>query len=120
MNDLIALKNSILDFAFKAELYGKSMTFDTTILRQKPFIEALDKLEELVHHSETVLLGAGATYCVGLPLINQLVEKPLASDKLSNDSKQILTAIQTSFTDAKSAAHIENYLSGLVDWRAIA
>ena len=37
------------------------MKFDTTILRQKTFKEALDKLEELLSHSKAVLLGAGAS-----------------------------------------------------------
>ena len=39
---------------------------------------------------------------------------------MSDDSKGILTAIQTSFTDANPAAHIEDFLSELVDWLAIA
>lgn len=95
------------------------MTFDTTNLQQKPFKEVLEKLEDLLPHSKAVLLGAGAGCCAVLPSTNQLTEKSLASDKLSNDSKQILTAIQISFTGAKPAAHIEDYLSELLDWLAI-
>ena len=96
------------------------MIFDTTALQHKPFKEALEKLEGLLSHSKAILLGAGASYCAGLPLTNQLTASVLASDKLSDDSKGILTAIQTSFTDANPAAHIEDFLSELVDWLAIA
>lgn len=95
------------------------MTFDTTVFEQKEFREAIHKLEELLSHSKAILLGAGASCCAGLPLTNQLTEKVLQSDKLSEDSKRILSAIQTSFTGASPAAHIEDYLSELVDWLAI-
>jgi len=96
------------------------MIFDTTALQHKPFKEALEKLEGLLSHSKAILLGAGASYCAGLPLTNQLTASVLASDKLSDDSKGILSAIQISFTDANPAAHIEDFLSELVDWLAIA
>lgn len=95
------------------------MALDSTIFEQKEFREAINKLEELLSHSKAVLLGAGASFCAGLPLTNQLTEKALQSDKLSEDSKQILNAIQASFTGAGPAAHIEDYLSELVDWLAI-
>lgn len=95
------------------------MAFDTTVFEQKEFREAINKLEELLSHSKAVLLGAGASFCAGLPLTNQLTERALISDKLSDDSKQMLTAIQTSFTGANPASHIEDYLSELVDWLAI-
>ncbi|WP_258011829.1 hypothetical protein [Vibrio cholerae] len=71
------------------------MVFDTTVFEQKEFSDAIKKLEELLSHSKAVLLGAGASFCAGLPLTNQLTEKALISDKLSDDSKRILTAIQT-------------------------
>lgn len=95
------------------------MAFDTTVFEQKEFRTALNKLEELLSHSKAVLLGAGASHCAGLPLTNQLTDKALQSDKLSDKSKQILNAIQASFTGAKPASHIEDYLSELVDWLAI-
>ncbi|OYW94846.1 MAG: hypothetical protein B7Z18_04415, partial [Alishewanella sp. 32-51-5] len=79
----------------------------------------MSKLEELLSHSKAVLLGAGASHCAGLPLTNQLTAKALQSDKLSDNSKKILNAIQASFTGAKPASHIEDYLSELVDWLAI-
>ena len=95
------------------------MAFDTTVFEQKEFREAINKLEELLSHSKAVLLGAGASFCAGLPLTNQLTERALKSEKLSADSKQILTAIQNSFAGASPASHIEDYLSELVDWLAI-
>lgn len=95
------------------------MAFDTTVFEQKEFRAAINKLEELLSHSKAVLLGAGASFCAGLPLTNQLTERALISDKLSDDSKQILTAIQNSFAGANPASHIEDYLSELVDWLAI-
>lgn len=95
------------------------MAFDTTIFKQNEFREAINKLEGLLSHSKAVLLGAGASFCAGLPLTNQLTERALKSEKLSDDSKQILTAIQTSFMGASPVSHIEDYLSELVDWLAI-
>lgn len=95
------------------------MAFDITVFEQKEFREAINKLEELLSHSKTVLLGAGASFCAGLPLTNQLTERALESENLSADSKQILTAIQTSFVGANPASHIEDYLSELIDWLAI-
>ena len=95
------------------------MTFDTSVFEQKEFREAISKLEDLLSHSKAVLLGAGASFCAGLPLTNQLTERALKSEKLSVDSKQILTAIQNSFVGASPASHIEDYLSELVDWLAI-
>ncbi|AUT99613.1 SIR2 family protein [Morganella morganii] len=95
------------------------MAFDTTVFEQKEFREGINKLEELLSHSKAVLLGAGASFCAGLPLTNQLTERALQSEKLSADSKLVLTAIQKSFAGANPASHIEDYLSELVDWLAI-
>ncbi|MCO7231756.1 MULTISPECIES: SIR2 family protein [unclassified Cobetia] len=95
------------------------MAFDTTVFEQKEFRAALNKLEELLSHSKVVLLGAGASFCANLPLTNQLTERVLKSDRLSEDSRQILTAIQSSFSGASPDSHIEDYLSELVDWLAI-
>lgn len=66
-----------------------------------------------------MLLGAGASFCAGLPLTNQLTVRVLASETLSAESKQILNAIQASFDGANPDSHIEDYLSELVDWLAI-
>lgn len=95
------------------------MAFDTGFLEEKHFREAVNKLEDLLLHPKAVLLGAGASFCAGLPLTDQLTAKSLASDKLSSDSKNILNDIQTSFEGSFPASHIEDYLSELVDWLAI-
>lgn len=95
------------------------MAFDTTVFEKREFSDAINKLEELLSHSKAVLLGAGASRCANLPLTAQLTAEALESNKLSGDSKQILTAIQTSFVGANPASHIEDYLSELVDWLAI-
>lgn len=95
------------------------MAFDTTVFEQKELREAINKLEELLSHSKAVLLGAGASFCAGLPLTNQLTADALKSTWLSATSKQILAAVQSSFAGANPASHIEDYLSELVDWLAI-
>tara|TARA_R110002012_G_scaffold49247_1_gene127473 strand:- start:5681 stop:6823 length:1143 start_codon:yes stop_codon:yes gene_type:complete len=96
------------------------MAFDTSIFDEKKLKEAIYKLEQLLSHSKAVLLGAGASFCAGLPLTNQLTVRALASETLSAESKQILNAIQDSFDGANPDSHIEDYLSELVDWLAIA
>ena len=95
------------------------MALDATVFEQKEFREAINKLEELLSHSKAILLGAGASSCAGLPLTAHLTERALQSAELSDDSKQILTAIQNFFAGANPASHIEDYLSELVDWLAI-
>jgi len=95
------------------------MAFDATVFEQKEFREAINKLEELLSHSKAILLGAGASSCAGLPLTDHLTARALQSAELSDDSKQILTAIQNFFAGANPASHIEDYLSELVDWLAI-
>lgn len=95
------------------------MILDKSIFEEKQFKEAINKLEELLSHPKVVLLGAGASKCAGLPLTYELTEKALKSDKLSDSSKAILVAIESAFVGAKPDAHIEDYLSELIDWLAI-
>lgn len=95
------------------------MDFDISIFSEKPFRDTLNKLEELLSHSKSVLLGAGASFCAGLPLTNQLTQRAIESETLSVESKQILNAIQNSFAGATPEPHIEDYLSELIDWLAI-
>ncbi|WP_232096176.1 hypothetical protein [Serratia ureilytica] len=64
------------------------MNFDTSVFEKKEFRVALNKLEDLLLHSKAVLLGAGASFCAGLPLTNQLTDRALKSDKLSETSKK--------------------------------
>ena len=93
---------------------------DLSSLKAKPFSDALDKLEELMTHSvRAFLLGAGCSRCAGLPLTAQLTSEALASKLLDATTKEILTAIQGHFAGAKDP-NIEDYLSELVDFLAIA
>jgi hypothetical protein len=93
---------------------------DLSPLKEKPFKEAVDKLEELMTQSgRAFLLGAGCSKCAGLPLTAQLTSEALANPNLDESSKEILTAIEANFAGA-SLPNIEDYLSELVDLLAIA
>ncbi|MGH9440077.1 MAG: SIR2 family protein, partial [Terriglobia bacterium] len=89
-------------------------------LREKPFSQAVEKFEELLTQSgRAFLIGAGCSKCAGLPLTAELTERALSSTELDDTSKQILAAIRSMFTGS-SNAHIEDYLSELIDLLAIA
>lgn len=93
---------------------------DLSVLGEKPFADAVSKLEELlVQSGRAFLLGAGCSKCAGLPLTAELTEKTLSSDKLDATTKAILTAIRGLF-DGATNANIEDYLSELIDLLAIA
>lgn len=93
---------------------------DLSVLGEKPFADAVSKLEELLFQSgRAFLLGAGCSKCAGLPLTAELTEKTLSSDKLDATTKAILTAIRGQF-DGADDANIEDYLSELIDLLAIA
>lgn len=88
---------------------------------EEPFNEAIQRLEDLMSQSgRAFLLGAGCSKCANLPLIAELTEQTLASDELSAESKQILESIRDSFDGSTPPAHIEDFLSELVDLLAIA
>jgi len=93
---------------------------DLSELREKPFADAVAKCEELLNQSgRAFLIGAGCSKCAGLPLTTELTKQVLGSTELDSDSATILTAIQDLFTGS-TTAHIEDYLSELVDLLAIA
>lgn len=93
---------------------------DLSSLKQKPFSDAVVKLEELMTQSgRAFLLGAGCSKCAGLPLTVELTNKTLQSATLDANTKEILTAIQSHFAGATDP-NIEDYLSELVDLLAIA
>ena len=93
---------------------------DLSILRTKPFSDAVEKFENLlVQSGRAFLLGAGCSKCAGLPLTAELTAKAIESDILDATSKAILTAIESLF-DGATTSHIEDYLSELVDLLAIA
>jgi hypothetical protein len=93
---------------------------DLSVLREKPFSEAVAKFEDLlVQSGRAFLIGAGCSKCAGLPLTYELTDKALGSSELDDTSKAILTAIKDLFAGAVNA-HIEDYLSELIDLLAIA
>jgi hypothetical protein len=93
---------------------------DLSPLKATPFKDAVDKLEELMTQSgRAFLIGAGCSKCAGLPLTAELTSKVMVSPVLDELSKDILTAIQASFSGA-TYPNIEDFLSELVDLLAIA
>ena len=93
---------------------------EITNIFKDPFSDAINKLEDLLSQSGRVfLLGAGCSKCANLPLTAELTDKTLASPILEDESKQILGAIRSLFDGALPPAHIEDFLSELVDMLAI-
>jgi hypothetical protein len=93
---------------------------DLSVVSKKPFSDALEKFEQLLNQSgRAFLIGAGCSKCAGLPLTTELTEKVIASSELDPSSKAILTALRDQFNGAPNA-HIEDYLSELIDLLAIA
>ena len=92
---------------------------DLSVLRDKPFSDAVEKFEELlVQSGRAFLIGAGCSKCAGLPLAAELTTIAIESDKLDATSKEILAGIKNLF-DGAANSHIEDYLSELVDLLAI-
>ena len=93
---------------------------DMSVLREKPFSDAVEKFEELLLQSgRAFLIGAGCSKCAGLPLTAELTTIAIESNKLDETSKAILAAVKDLF-DGAANSHIEDYLSELVDLLAIA
>jgi len=93
---------------------------DLSVLRTKPFSNAVEKFEDLlVQSGRAFLIGAGCSKCAGLPLTADLTNEAIESEKLDTTSKEILAAIKNLF-DGATNSHIEDYLSELVDLLAIA
>lgn len=87
----------------------------------EPFKEAIQRLEDLMSQSgRAFLLGAGSSKCANLPLTAELTASALTSTELDADSKKILSEIQRLFNGSSPVAHIEDFLSELVDLIAIA
>lgn len=86
----------------------------------KDFTEPLQKLEELFLQSRRAfLMGAGCSKCAGLPLTAELTQKAIDSSFLDTESKEVLTAIKIHFDGSSPPAHIEDYLSELIDLLSI-
>ena len=66
-----------------------TMPDDLSTLGEKPFADAVVKLEELLAQScRAFLIGAGCSKCAGLPLTAGLTEEALSSDALDGTTKQ--------------------------------
>lgn len=92
---------------------------DLSQLREKPYCDAVSKLEELMAQSgRAFLIGAGCSKCAGLPLTSELTEKTMESASLDKTTKAILGALKKQF-DGAADANIEDYLSELIDLLAI-
>lgn len=97
-----------------------TMPDDLSTLNEKPFSDAVSKLEELLAQgSRSFLIGAGCSKCAGLPLTAELTEKILSLGSLDAGTKTILSSISALFEGATNA-NIEDYLSELIDLLAIA
>lgn len=93
---------------------------DLSVLREDHFADAVAKLDDLfIQSGRAFLVGAGCSKCAGLPLITELTDSVLDSTKLDDTSKAILTELKKLFVGAVNA-HIEDYLSELIDLLAIA
>jgi len=96
------------------------MPDDLTLLKEPAFATALNDLDDLLTQSgKAFLLGAGCSKCAGLPLTVELTDKTLASARLDATTKSILLSIVALFKGS-TTANIEDYLSELVDFVAIA
>ena len=83
---------------------------------------AIDKFEELVLRTgaaRAFLIGAGCSKCAGLPLTMELTSIVLDSERLEEVTKDILLSVRDSFAGG-DGAHIEDYLSEIIDLLAIA
>ena len=93
---------------------------DLSLLAKEPFSKAVAQFRDLVNGCDgfSFLIGAGCSRCAGLPLTKELTDKVLADPEIEGASKDILLSVKGIFADAKDA-HIEDYLSEIVDLLAI-
>jgi hypothetical protein len=85
-----------------------------------PFNDAVDQLEKLLSQSKRAfLIGAGCSYCAGLPLMTGMTQEVLNNPDVSDNTKQLLNLLVDQFAGAHCPT-IEDYLSELVDLLSIA
>lgn len=95
-------------------------TDELSVVSAEPFSKAVSQFHELINScdAKAFLIGAGCSKCAGLPLTKELTEKVIADAELDCLSKQVLITIRAIFSGAPDA-HIEDYLSEIVDLLAI-
>ena len=77
------------------------MPDDLIALTAPPFAEAVDQLEKLLSQSKRAfLLGAGCSYCAGLPLMGDMTRAVLDSPEVKDETKALLNALVTQFAGA--------------------
>ena len=86
----------------------------------EPFSTAVSQFHDLISGCDGMafLIGAGCSRCAGLPLTKELTEKVLGDAEVDCLSKNILASVRDIFAEAADA-HIEDYLSEIVDLLAI-
>ena len=95
-------------------------TDELSVVSAETFSKAVSQFHELINScdAKAFLIGAGCSKCAGLPLTKELTEKVIADAELDCLSKQVLITIRAIFSGAPDA-HIEDYLSEIVDLLAI-
>ena len=86
----------------------------------EPFSTAVSQFHDLISGCDGMafLIGAGCSRCAGLPLTKELTDKVLGDVEVDCLSKTILASVRDIFSEAADA-HIEDYLSEIVDLLAI-
>ena len=86
----------------------------------EPFSKAVSQFHHLISGCDGMafLIGAGCSRPAGLPLTKELTDKVLDDLEVDCLSKTILASVRDTFSEAPDA-HIENYLSEIVDLLAI-
>ena len=94
---------------------------DLSVLSTKAYSDAIARLLNLTTSASSLafLIGAGCSYCAGLPLTNALTDIVLTAKLPCETSQTILSRVEATFADGKDA-NIEDYLSEIVDMLAIA
>ena len=94
---------------------------DLSVLSTKAYSDAIARLLNLKTNASSLafLIGAGCSYCAGLPLTNALTDIVLKAKLPCETSQTILSGVEATFADGNEA-NIEDYLSEIVDMLAIA
>ena len=94
---------------------------DMSAVTAELFSTAVSQFHNLISGCDGMafLIGAGCSTCAGLPLTKELTEKVLGDAQVDCLSKDILASVRDIFAEAADA-HIEDYLSEIVDLLAIA
>ena len=82
-----------------------------------------DRLADLLRKSTpTFLLGAGCSRSADIPLVTELSQIVLDDEKVQSSTKSILESVVNAFSGSEpsACAHIEDHLSEIIDYRAIA